>query len=91
MLTSIYNWLSSFVYDSSIDLTPLINEKYTKSNRQKQPDIKQQDRMNKVESICKYVCEKIFKVKFTKQRSEGLINPLTGRKLELDCYNEKRK
>ena len=91
MLTSIYNWVSGFIYDSPIDLTPLVNEKYTKAHGRKDPDIKQQDGMNKVESICQHVCQKIFKVKFMKQRPEWLINPLTGRKLELDCYNAKKK
>lgn len=35
--------------------------------------------------------EKIFKVNFPKCRPSWLVNPKTGRRLELDCYNEELK
>jgi hypothetical protein len=35
--------------------------------------------------------EKIFKVPFPKARPKWLINPATGYRLELDCYNEEFK
>jgi hypothetical protein len=35
--------------------------------------------------------EKLFKMPFPKSRPEWLINPNTGKRLELDCYNHENK
>jgi hypothetical protein len=43
---------------------------------------------NKSEEECRRVLEYYFHRPFNTQRPEWLINPRTGRRLELDCYNE---
>lgn len=40
------------------------------------------------ERLCKEAAEKIFKVPFQKVRPRFLINPNTGRAMEIDVYNE---
>jgi len=54
------------------------------------PFIKQKN-INKYEStgekICRQVLEDYFNQKFDNSRPIWLINPKTGKKLELDCYN----
>jgi len=51
--------------------------------------IKKQNRY-KTETYCCKLMEEIFdnKYKFNKARPDWLINPDTGQRLELDCYNE---
>lgn len=44
--------------------------------------------MSKGERQMKYCLEKIYGKPFKKVRPSWLINPKTGRRLELDCYNE---
>ena len=44
--------------------------------------------MNKPEKLCKKTMERLFRVKFVKVRPKWLINPKTGRRLELDNYND---
>src|SRR4051794_27306616 len=47
---------------------------------------------SKGEQICRRYLEGRFKVPFPKVRPEGwLINPRTGRALELDCFNAKMR
>ena len=43
---------------------------------------------SKGEAICKKVLEAIFEKEFVSKRPKWLINPLTKRCLELDCYNK---
>lgn len=47
--------------------------------------------VSKGERICRETLEKIYGVPFQKDRPEWLINPETGRRLELDCYNDDLK
>lgn len=42
------------------------------------------------EEACK-VLEEIYRVPFRKVRPDFLINPVTNRRLELDCYNDSLK
>lgn len=46
---------------------------------------------SKGEYLCKAALEKYFKKEFKNMRPEWLVNPATGRRLELDCYNEELK
>lgn len=43
--------------------------------------------ISKGEAECKRVLEELFGVPFENVRPEFLVNPETGRRLELDCYN----
>jgi hypothetical protein len=45
----------------------------------------------KTESYCREILEELFNANFPTKRPNWLINPNTGRRLELDCYNEKLK
>ncbi|ALX27554.1 putative nuclease [Golden Marseillevirus] len=45
----------------------------------------------KHESRCREILENIYGKKFESVRPEFLRNPKTGRRLELDCYNEELK
>lgn len=47
--------------------------------------VKQKD--GKHESKCREIMERIYGKKFPSVRPDFLINPKTGRRLELDCYN----
>ena len=44
---------------------------------------------SKGEAECRRVLENYFKVPFPNQRPSYLINPMTNRALEIDCYNER--
>lgn len=44
-------------------------------------------RESKGERKCRKTIEELFRVNFARQRPNNLINPLTGRRLELDCFN----
>lgn len=44
--------------------------------------------MSKGESHMKWCLESIYGKPFNKVRPSWLVNPKTGRRLELDCYNE---
>jgi hypothetical protein len=46
---------------------------------------------SKGEAILRSCLENIFNVPFPNVRVDSIINPNTGRKLEIDCYNEKLK
>jgi hypothetical protein len=46
---------------------------------------------SKGERECRRVLESIFHRKFPNKRPDFMKNPLTGRNLELDCYNEDLK
>jgi hypothetical protein len=39
------------------------------------------------EQRCRNILEAVFKMPFNSKKPEWLINPKTGRRLELDCYN----
>ncbi len=43
------------------------------------------------ESMCRTILESILKRSFPKSKPDWLVNPQTGRKLELDGYNEELK
>lgn len=47
--------------------------------------------ISKGEKICCKTLETIYGVPFKSARPEWLINPETGRRLQLDCYNDKIK
>lgn len=40
------------------------------------------------EELCREILEKKYNLPFPNVRPDWLVNPLTGRRLELDCYNE---
>ena len=46
---------------------------------------------SKGEAECRRVLENYFNVPFPNQRPSYLLNPMTGRALEIDCYNEQLK
>lgn len=46
---------------------------------------------SKGEHICREYLERRFKKPFPNIRPSWIVNPETGRKLELDCYNEELK
>ena len=46
---------------------------------------------SKGESICREIMERLTGERFDNVRPSWLINPVTGQKLELDCYSEKLK
>jgi hypothetical protein len=46
---------------------------------------------SKGEAECRRVMEKIFNKPFTKIRPEWLLNPVTGKNLEIDIYNDDLK
>lgn len=43
------------------------------------------------ENECRKILEKMFSQKFPNTRPKWLINPVTKRCLEIDCYNDKLK
>lgn len=45
----------------------------------------------KPERICRETLEKIYKKKFSRSYPEWLRNPVSNRRLELDCYNDELK
>lgn len=45
----------------------------------------------KSEERCRDILENIFRCKFPSVRPSFLNNPVTGKNLELDCYNERMK
>ena len=45
-------------------------------------------KMSKGESICKAYLQRRFNKPFTNQRPKYMFNSVTGKALELDCYNE---
>lgn len=47
--------------------------------------------VSKGENICCQAMEQMYGVSFTSERPNWLVNPMTGAKLELDCYNENLK
>lgn len=55
------------------------------------PISKRSDFSSRGEYICCYILEKMFNKPFVKVRPDFLKNPETGRKLEIDCYNEELK
>lgn len=55
---------------------------------QKGGSVKENDRKKwKNEEICRNVLEDIFMQEFPSVRPDFLVNPYTGKNLELDCYN----
>ncbi len=68
-----------------VDITPTLPEEY---KAQTCPNNKF---LSKGEKICRETMEKIFGVPFKNTRPNWLKNNLTGRCLELDCYNEELK
>jgi hypothetical protein len=43
---------------------------------------------NKTENMCRKIIEKIYNKKFPSIRPDFLKNPITGKNLEIDCYNQ---
>ena len=93
-----------YVYGNS-DLTDIMGKyreaanKYTNSNfisPLKTSNNAPSPKMNfkyqsKGEYLSKCALEKHFKKEFKNVRPDWLINPITGRKLEIDCFNEELK
>lgn len=55
------------------------------------PISKRSDFSSRGEYLCCYILEKMFNKPFVKVRPDFLKNPETGRKLEIDCYNDELK
>jgi hypothetical protein len=68
-----------------VDLTPQLPKGIHAS------DFERADRGSLGERECRKVMEKIYGVPFPNVRPSWLINDKTGRRLELDCYNEDLK
>jgi len=73
-------WSESYYYD------PVLAG-YRRNNESPSGD----RRYSKGEEECRRVLEAIFHRKFPSKRPDFMKNPLTGRNLELDCYNEALK
>jgi len=70
-----------------VDVTPQLPEEFTR-----QTCIVTNDKfLSKGEKICRDTMEKIYGVPFKNTRPYWLKNDVTGRCLELDCYNERLK
>lgn len=80
--------LSMMENEICVDLTPVIAPEFTGTTCVKEPTDKF---LSKGEKICRDTMEKIYGVPFKNTRPGWLKNHLTGRNLELDCYNEKLK
>jgi len=78
----------AYLQEGPIDLTPKISLPHFKTRPSKYNRPGSKKFMSAGELICKRTLERIFKVPFTNQRPKFLLNPETGRQLELDCYNE---
>lgn len=50
-----------------------------------------QKKPSKGQKECKRIMEKLFKIEFPTVRPKWLINPKTGKRLELDCYSFKHR
>lgn len=100
------HWFNRQVYDfpknttsDSIKIIPIFNQEYcTQHNilmdKYDENDPFQFDKginMNGVEKICKKALEFYYRQPFIKSYPDWLRNPLTGRALEFDCYNEDLK
>ena len=80
--------LSMMENDICVNITPQIPECFTGKNIVHEPSNKF---LSKGEKICRDTMEKIYGVPFNNSRPSWLKNHLTGRNMELDCYNEKLK
>lgn len=83
---------STFTYPNNI---PYINKFISSYGNKKFLDIlsnfnprKEKIRESKGERECRNVLESLFGVKFPNTRPHFLLNDITGKRLELDCYNE---
>lgn len=63
-------------------------KKYRYQGLTKKKTNKRKKRINVNEERCRKIFEKIFRCKFKSCRPEWLQNPLTGKNLELDGFNE---
>ena len=64
------------------------NHKDESLKNQKSRLVKENDRKKwKNEEICRNILEDIFMQEFPSTRPDFLVNPYTGKNLELDCYN----
>ncbi len=73
--------------DICIDITPALPPEFVKHQYENNDG----KFTSKGEKICRETMEKIYGVPFKNTRPSWLKNDLTGRCLELDCYNEKLK
>lgn len=55
---------------------------------EKQEKKKKAPKKNKTEEKCRKIIQKIYDCKFPTVRPDFLKSPMTGKNLELDCYNE---
>ena len=55
------------------------------------PETKKNKKESKGEAICRRTMENQYGKKFINVRPDWLVNPVTGRKLELDVYNDELK
>lgn len=76
---------------TSEEINNIIEANKLRSDKKKQKYHARKKVKSRGESICRDYLENAFDVKFPNCRPEWLVNPETGYKLELDCYNEELK
>lgn len=77
--------------EGKINITPNVEDKFYVKKDLRCPNGKIREdtkSYTRGERICKDTLEKLYGLPFKKERLKCLENPLTGRRLELDCYNE---
>lgn len=94
------NVLGAYVYDDivsnlnkAVDVADGVTNYLAKGERKspripKEWDFSHINGENKRENITRYILETIFNKPFESIRPEWLVNPSTGNRLEIDCYNE---
>jgi hypothetical protein len=101
MLWSLLKWIWTYVnLETIVIVFILVAAIYfaVKSKKKKYPFLglggykphrlnRRKKKKNKSENKCRDILERIFGVTFKNVRPDWLVNPATGERLELDCYN----
>jgi hypothetical protein len=85
------NAVSFLFSDNFSSYDSYLREAISSNSSGSQVDITGRDGRSIGEKICCKTLEEIYGVEFKTTRPKFLINPESGRRLELDCYNEKLK
>jgi len=90
-----YSDSNSGSYDTNYFYDPLfmnknnnLSEKFNNLKQSPQYKPRTPPKLSKGESICKAYLQRRFNKPFTNQRPKYMFNSVTGKALELDCYNE---
>jgi hypothetical protein len=85
-------WFLSFLYPvsrvASVSPFDLVTDTPNTPVEREPIRTKQPTRCSRGEAICREVLETRYGVTFPRKRPKWLINPETGRRLELDCYSK---